>query len=333
MLKKLTTIAMMSMALFTGCDGDKSTTKKPTIAIVPKAYDVGYWKIVHGGVAKAAVENPKYAITWQPPAVNGDSSSQSDTVENLTVSQFDAIALCPIDEGELLKSVEGAKKSGSKVLLWDSGLAKEDSIETFIATDNTQGGKLCAQALAKALGEKGGSVIMLRYTEGSASTTKRENGFLKEIKKHSAIKYLELNQRGGLDEATAKDKSEIILTANTGITGIFCPNQTTTEGMLLALKQLKLNGKIKLVGFDISEPITAAIKNGDLVGSAAQDPFRMGYLAVTKSIEVLEGKTVEKRIDTGVTIITKENIDSAAMKEILFPNYNKWIKQMEQLSK
>ena len=53
----------------------------------------------------------------------------------------------------------------------------------------------------------------------------------------------------------------------------------------------------------------------------------MGYLAVTKSIEALEGKKIDKRVDTGVTIITKENIKSEEMKEVLFPDYNKWIKE------
>ncbi|NQZ56997.1 MAG: substrate-binding domain-containing protein, partial [Lentisphaeraceae bacterium] len=244
----------------------------------------------------------------------------------LTVAKVDAIALCPIDAGELLKSVVAAKKGGSKIVLWDSGLNNTDSIESFIATDNTQGGRLCAQALAKALDGKG-TVVMLRFVEGSASTTEREEGFLAEIKKFPGIKYLELNQRGGQDEATAKEKSEIILTSNKNIDGVFCSCQTTTEGMLMALKQQKLNGKVKLVGFDFNNTISEAIKSGDIAATAAQNPFRMGYLAVTTSIAVLEGKTVDPLVDTGVTIITTDNIDSADMKEILFPDYNMWIEK------
>ncbi|MCM8525112.1 MAG: substrate-binding domain-containing protein [Lentisphaeraceae bacterium] len=332
MINRLVIFALASVLILTGC-GDKgsggstSTSGKKKIVVVPKAYDVDFWKVVHGGTAKAAIENPEYEVKWQPPGVDGDSLSQNSTLEQLTLSKVDAIAVAPIDAGELLKGVEGAKRAGTKVVLWDSGLENEDSIETFIATDNYQGGVECAKALAKVLGEKG-TVIMLRFVEGSASTTKREQGFLDTIKNYKDIEYLELNQRGGKDETTAKTASENILQANQDkIDGVFCPNQTTTEGMLLALKQFKKNGKIKLVGFDFNKAIAAAIESGDLSATAAQNPFRMGYLAVTKSIEVLEGKKVDKRIDTGVTIITKENMNSAEMKEVLFPDYNKWIEE------
>ncbi|MCM8530098.1 MAG: substrate-binding domain-containing protein [Lentisphaeraceae bacterium] len=337
MIKNLAIIALAALTTLTGCgdkssqsssDGKSGSVKK--IAVVPKAYDVDFWKVVHGGAAKAAVENKDYEVVWQPPSVNGDSSSQKSTLETLTASGYDAIAVAPIDASELVKTVASAKKRGVKMLVWDSGLAKDDSIETFIATDNYQGGVLCGHSLAKSLGEKG-TVIMLRYVEGSASTTKREQGFLDTIKKYEGITYKEINQRGGNDEATAKTASETILQSNKdSIDGVFCPNQTTTEGMLLALKQLKLNGKIKLVGFDFNSAIADAIKSGDLYGTAAQNPFRMGYLAVTKAIETLEGKTIDKRVDTGVTIVTKDNIDSAEMKEILFPNYEKWISESEK---
>ena len=330
MLKKLLVVALSAIFIFTGCgdkaSGSSSSAGKKKIVVIPKAYDVDFWKVVHGGMAKASVENPKYEVVWQPPAKNGDSGSQKETMEAMIGSKYDAIALCPIDESELLKTISNAKKAGSKVLVWDSGVKVEDDIETFIATDNYNGGVLSAQALAKALDNKG-TVVMLRYVEGSASTTKREQGFLDTIKKFEGITYKEINQRGGDNESTAKKASENILDANKDIQGVFCPNQTTTEGMLLALKQLNLNGKIKLVGFDFNPAIEAGIKSGDLYATAAQNPFGMGYLAVTKSIEVLEGKKVDKRIDTGVTIITKENMYSEEMKEILFPDYNKWIKE------
>ncbi|MCM8538920.1 MAG: substrate-binding domain-containing protein [Lentisphaeraceae bacterium] len=328
MIKKLVIFALASVFIFTGC-GDKgsaSTSGKKKIVVIPKAYDVDFWKVVHGGTAKAAVENPEYEVVWQHPSVNGDSGSQKQTMESMIGSKYDAIAVAPIDASELVKTISNAKNAGVKVLVWDSGVKKEDDIETFIATDNYKGGVLCAEALAKAMDNKG-TVVMLRYVEGSASTTKREQGFLDTIKNFKEITYKEINQRGGKDEAMAKTASENILQANKDIEGVFCPNQTTTEGMLLALKQFGLNGKIKLVGFDFNPAIATAIESGDLAATAAQNPFRMGYLAVTKSIEVLEGKTIDKRVDTGVTIITKENINSEEMKEVLFPDYNKWIQE------
>ena len=331
MINRLVIAAITALFIFTGCgdkgsSGSNSTTDKKKIVVVPKAYDVDFWKVVHGGMAKAAIENPNYEVVWQSPSVNGDSSSQKATMETLIGQQYDAISVAPIDERELVKTISSAKKAGVKVLVWDSGVSKEDDIETFIATDNYKGGVLCAEALAKAMDQKG-TVAMLRYVEGSASTTKREQGFLDTIKKYEGITYKEINQRGGKDEATAKTASENILQANKDIQGFFCPNQTTTEGMLLALKQLNQNGKIKVVGFDFNPAIADAIKSGDLYATAAQNPFRMGYLAVTEAIKVLEGKKIEKRVDTGVAIITNENMNSEEMKEVLFPDYNSWIEK------
>ncbi|MEM6886229.1 MAG: substrate-binding domain-containing protein [Verrucomicrobiota bacterium] len=313
--------------VWTGCGGggEQTSERLPRIAIVPKAGDVEFWKMVQGGVMKAASEEPGYEVIWQPPAIANDRSEQIKTVQNLKIKKVDAIAIAPIDAVDLVKSVSNAQKAGIKTIVWDSGLEDESAYEAFVATDNYQGGVECAKAMNTVLGGEG-NIALLRYVEGSASTEKREQGFLDEIKKYPGIKIISDTQRGGDEVKSQEVGARILQKDGAQLQGIFCSNQTTTEGMLMALEKSPLKDQIKIVGFDFNEFIAESLRNGLLAATASQDPFNMGYLSVKTSIQLIEGQSVEKLVDTGVSIITKENIDDPAMQQILFPDYQQWLK-------
>ena len=319
---------LASLFLFTGC-GDKSASdanseKLPRVAIVPKAGDVEFWKMVQGGVMKAAREETGHEVIWQPPAIANDRSEQIKTIQNLRIKQVDAIAVAPIDAVDLVKSVGNAQKSGIKTIIWDSGLDDESVYEAFVATDNYQGGVECAKAMNAALGGEG-KIALLRYVEGSASTELREKGFLDEIKNYPGIAVISHSQRGGDEVKSQEVGTRILQKDGSNLDGIFCSNQTTTEGMLKAMEKSPLKGSIKIVGFDFNPYIDESIRNGLLAATASQDPFNMGYLSVKTSIALLKGEPVERMVDTGVSIITLENIDAPEMQSILFPDYQKWL--------
>ena len=103
------------------------------------------------------------------------------------------------------------------------------------------------------------------------------------------------------------------------VSGIFTPNESTTFGMLQALKKSGVNRKVKFYGFDSSDKLVAALRDGDIDGLVVQNPFNMGYLAVKTMTEHLRGKPVEKRIDTGARLVEKEQLDDPAVKEMLSP--------------
>ena len=318
-------------ALFVGCgkstDSDaNSEVRKPRIAVVPKASDVEFWKMVQGGVMKAASEEPDYEIFWQPPAIADDRSEQIKTVQNLQIKKVDAISIAPIDAVDLVKSVNNAKAKGIKTVIFDSGLDDENAYEAFVATDNFQGGVACAKAMAEALGGSG-NVAVIRFVEGSLSTELREKGFMEEIAKHEGIKVISDSQRGGDVAKSQEVASRVLQKDGNNLQGIFCSNQTVTEGMLKAMEKSPLKGKIKIIGFDFNSYISESINNGLLHATASQDPFNMGYLAAKTPIALLKGETVDRLVDTGVSIITKANIDDPAMKEILYPDYKKWINE------
>jgi len=186
---------------------------------------------------------------------------------------------------------------------------------------------LAADRLGEVLGGKG-RVLMLRYAEGSASTLEREAGFLEQIKaKHPGIEVISSDQRSGPTRDTAKSASENLLNRHgNDLQGIFTVNENSTAGMLLALQDIEKAGKISLVGFDSSQPFIEGLRNGQMQGFVVQNPFRMGYLAIKTMVDHLQGKPVERRVDTGVAMITPDNLDSPESKELLNPPVNEYLK-------
>src|SRR5215831_3757919 len=200
----------------------------------------------------------------------------------------------------------------------DSDL-KSDEYVSFVATDNYKGGQLAGEHLAKLLGEKG-NVILLRYAVGSASTEAREAGFLDALKKYSGIKLISSDQHAGATRESAYQVSQNLLNRfGREVNGVFCANEPSTIAMTKALRDIGLaGGKVKMVGFDAGSQSVADMKNGDVQGLVVQNPLLMGYLGVMTAVKHLKGEKVEKRIDTGVVLITPENMDRPDMKELLY---------------
>jgi ribose transport system substrate-binding protein len=179
---------------------------------------------------------------------------------------------------------------------------------------------------------KGGKVVMLRYTEGSASTTEREDGFLEALKGKAGIEVVSSNQYGGAVIESAYDKSEAMLSrfkrpdGSLGIDGIFCPNESTTIAMLRVLQANGWAGKVRFVGFDASDTLVQGLRDGHIDGLVLQDPVKMGYLGVVSMVKHLRGERVDKRIDTGVQLVTREMMDRPDVQELLKPDLSRWLK-------
>jgi ribose transport system substrate-binding protein len=175
---------------------------------------------------------------------------------------------------------------------------------------------LGGEELARLLGGKG-KVVLLRYSEGSDSTAQREAGFLEVMKQHPGITLIVDNRYGGATVASAQDTAMNLIDKLREADGIFCPNESSTQGMLLALRQTGLAGKKKFVGFDTSPALLSALNRGHIDALVAQNPGRMGYLGVTTAVKHLRGEKVDPLIDTGCVLVTKENQASAEVKAVI----------------
>jgi ribose transport system substrate-binding protein len=297
--------------------------KKYQIAVIPKGTTHEFWKSINAGAVRAERELKKSGVDvqviWKGPIREDDREQQIQVVEGFLSQGVSGIVLAPLDSKALVRPVEEAKAANIPTVIFDSGLDSKN-IVSYVATDNEKGGQLAAEHLGKILGGKG-KVLMLRYQEGSASTELREKGFVEGLaKSYPNITLVSSDQYAGPTRDTAKRASENLLNRYGGqIDGIFCPNESSAGGMLLALQDLGRAGKVKFVGFDSSQVFLDAMKRKEMDGFVLQNPFEMGYRAVKTIVAHLRGEQVPAVIDTGVTIVTPENMDTDAMKTLLSP--------------
>lgn len=323
-----------SKAAPAGGGGAATGAKRLKIAVVPKGTTHEFWKSVHAGAVKASRELD-VDIVWKGPLKEDDLKAQIDVVNTFVAQGVSGIVLAPLNDSALRAPVKAAAQAKIPVVVFDSDLQGDQHV-SFVATDNQAAGKLAADGMAAKLAAGGAAatpgkrnVIVLRYQEGSASTQNREKGFLDGIKGKPGLELVSDNQYGGATTESAFQKAESLLVAHKAgagaVDGIFTPNESTTFGMLQALKKSGVNKKVKFYGFDSSDKLVAALKDGDIDGLVVQDPFNMGYLAVKTMTEHLRGKPVEKRIDTGARLVEKESLDDPAVKAIMSPDLKPWL--------
>lgn len=301
---------------------------KRRIAVIPKGTTHEFWKSVHAGAVKASREFD-VEIVWKGPLKEDDLKSQIDLVESFTAQRVSGIVLAPLDSRGLRGAVKNAARSKVPVVIFDSALDAEEQT-SFVATDNRAAGRLAGEKMVQLLGGKG-NVVVLRYQEGSASTHEREKGFLEAMKGAAGITVKSDNQYAGPTTETAHKASESLLmaqgAASGGVDGVFCPNESSTFGMLLALDKANLASKLKFVGFDASSKLVEGMKADKIDGLVVQDPFQMGYLSVKTMVEHLDGKSVQKVVDTGSTFVEKRNLRDPKVEALLNPDLDKWLGQ------
>jgi len=336
-VRRLFPVLLAAAALFPACrqaSGPKGSAGKPLrIAFVPKGTTHEFWRTMHAGAVKAQrdllAKGVHVDLIWKGPLREDDREQQVQVVESFASQGVDGIVLAPLDEKALVRPVEEAKRLGVPTVIVDSALASTE-IVSFVATDNVKGGAMGADELGRLLGGKG-RVLLLRYQEGSASTTEREEGFLSRLgAAWPGLELLVADQYAGPTVDTAKRASENLLNRHGGdIQGVFVVNETSTGGMLLALQDAGLAGRVKIVGFDGTPTFVAAMRAGQLHGFVLQHPLRMAAVAVETMVDHLLGKAVQKRVDTGAIVVTLANLDAPEIQELLKPPLDAYLKPGE----
>jgi ribose transport system substrate-binding protein len=234
-------------------------------------------------------------VIWKGPLREDDREQQIQVVEGFAAQGVSGIVLAPLDNRALVRPVADAQRAGVPTVIIDSGLESNEFV-SFVATDNRKGGTLAADRMGQLLNGKGKVLVSTdQYAGATRDTAKRASENL-------------LNRFGDV------------------VQGIFTPNESSTAGMLLALQDIGKAGKISFVGFDSSQTFLDAINTDQLHGIVVQNPFNMGYLGVRTMVDSLLGKPVEKKIDTGVMLVTKENLETPEVKTLLHPPLDQYLK-------
>ena len=308
----------VGLVFSTGCDkkaaeNSSATKTRLTIAVIPKGTTHVYWQSLKAG-AESAGKEFGCNIQWIGPEREGDRERQIQIIEDVIVQKVDGVVLAPLDKNALVPSVEKLDSLKIPCAIVDSAVATDKYI-TFAATDNYLGGVLAARRMGQILNGKG-NVLVLKYASGSASTTDRENGFIETIQREfPEIKIVD-TKYGQDTVETALQAAEDILTRNANVQGFFACNESTAVGTLQAL-QSQRREEIKMVGFDSSPALLDGLKAGQIDALVVQNPYKMGYEGVKAVVMTIQGKPVEKKMDTGVALVTKDALDKPEIKTLL----------------
>jgi ribose transport system substrate-binding protein len=328
-------VAAAVACLVAGCGQNRSAAKY-RIAVIPKGLTNEFWQSIHRGAESAGADltarGVPVEILWDGPRKESDFAEQVNIIQQKAAQGIQGMALAPQNKG-MVPQVEAVVRRGVRVVIIDSGLDKEklkdqpDLILRYIATDNHHGGWLAAERLLKTLEEakvEDPRLVLFRYQVGSESTDQREQGFLDYLKeaKEKGKKFRLVSDNvyaGATVDTAAAAAGPLLSRLGKEVDGIFAPNESSATGMLGVLRSQQLNKKVRLVGFDASEQLLQAVREGDVDALIVQDPYRMGYLGVWTVVQSLEGYDVRgdgKDISTGEYVLTKDNLDDQRTREL-----------------
>lgn len=232
-----------------------------------------------------------------------DPAVQANHLADAVTQEYDLVIINPTDSAAAAPAVQEVLDAGIPVIAVDRAVDGAD-VTASIASDNVQGGELAAAAMAEAIGESG-QVAMLAGIPGADSTIDREEGFVIGLEQFPDIELV-TTQTANYDRAEGLTVTENILQANPDIVGIYAQNDEMALGAIQALGALA-GTDVFVVGFDGTDDGIAAINDGTMFASIAQQAALLGETAVLTAIDILSGETVEESIAVEVQTLTLEN--------------------------
>ena len=238
-----------------------------------------------------------------------DPTLQKPILDAVSAAKPDAILIAPTDVTAMQKPLEVAAQNGSKVVLVDTTVTDPSFATSAIASDNEGGGKAAFEAIKK-LKPSGGKVMIMSVDPGISTTDARAKGFEDAVKADSSFKYLGV-QYSHNDPATASNLISSALQKDPDLVGVFAANLFSAEGTATGIRQAGKNSQVAVVGFDAGPNQIKALKEGTVQALVAQQPATIGAYGVDEAVAALDGGTVTPKVQTGFTVIDKDNVDSA----------------------
>jgi ribose transport system substrate-binding protein len=309
-----------TLASFAGLAAPAMAQSEPVIPVIVKDTTSFYWQIVLAGARKAG-QDLKVKVPELGAQSESDITGQISILENAVSQKPAAIVIAPTQFAGLGKPIDAAAKQ-VKIIGIDSA-ADSKAFSSFLTTDNVQGGRVGADGLAAAItakyGKAEGDVALITSLPGVGSLDQRAKGFKAELAaKYPGLKLVADKVADG-QATTALNIMTDLITANPNLRGVFASNLIMAQGAGQAIAENKAQDKIKLIGFDNDDKLVKFLSDGVIAGLVVQDPFRMGYDGVKTALAVSKGEKVSSDVDTGVNLITKENMNSPRSQELLNP--------------
>jgi ribose transport system substrate-binding protein len=288
---------------------------KPYIAVISKGFQHQFWQAVKQGALKAGTDL-NVDVTFEGPETEAMVDKQVEMVQTALDKKPAALCLAALDAKAVIPLLQKFQAAKIPVIGFDSGVDSDIPVSTA-ATDNIAAAALIADKMAAAVGDSG-KVAVIAHDQTSRTGIDRVKGFVDQMKaKHPNITVL-TPQYGAGDQAKSTDIAKAVITANPDLKGYFGANEGSIIGVLNAVKELKLEGKMVVIGYDSGQQQMDAIRSGAEFGAVTQDPIGIGYKCVQAAVDALAGKTLPKTIDTGFHWYDKANIDDPTIAALLY---------------
>jgi ribose transport system substrate-binding protein len=317
-MKKALLIAGV-LASLTAPVSQASAEETATVPVIVKAVTISFFQTLLAGARKAGKELG-IKVTELGPDRMTDVASEISILENAVAQHPTAVVIAASDAKALAGPITEAAKS-TIVIGVDSG-ADTDAFTAMVTTDNTQGGRIGADTLGEVLSKAGktnGEIALLAIAPGNASLNQRASGFKEELGKKYPDLTVVVEKFGDGAPVSGLNIMTDVVTAHPDLIGVFCTDFIICTGAGQAIAENKLQEQIKTVTFDSDDVMLKYLSEGVIQALIVQDPFRMGYEGVKTAIAASKGEKVEKLIDTGVTVVTRENVDEPRVQELLHP--------------
>jgi ribose transport system substrate-binding protein len=236
-----------------------------------------------------------------------DPTLQKPILDSVVASKPDAILIAPTDVTAMQQPLEAAAAAGIKVILVDTTTEDPSYAVSAIASDNVGGGKAAFDAIKK-LNPNGGKVMVMSTDPGVSTLDLRVKGFEDAAKADSSFKYLPV-QYSRNDPATAANLISSALQKDPDMVGVFAGNLFSAEGTATGVRQAGKTNTVKIVGFDAGPNQVKALREGTVQALVAQQPATIGQYGVDMAVAALDGGQVTPKVQTGFTVIDKQNID------------------------
>lgn len=327
-LFSVVTVSAIMMAAGIGCTGSNDEAggasgkssrdgKKMVVAVIPKSTGGEFWETVEQG-ARDAAKDLDVDLKWEGTLTETEIAEQNKIIENMINLGVSGMAIAPLNNKATAKSVAGAVDAEIPVVVFDSSLDGEKH-SAFVATDNVAGGALGGQHMIEKLGDdsQGKKILVLRYVQGTASTENRAKGFIDTVKAAGfevvADPYPEDGTVAGCKKTASNTLEGYVKDGKLQLDGVFACNLTSALGIAAALEDIRkgnIEANVTFIGFDTSPKLIKGLQSGEIAALVSQDPKKMGYLAVETIVKILKGEEVEKSVDTGVELVTKDRLEN-----------------------
>jgi ribose transport system substrate-binding protein len=313
-------VLLLTATFLAGCSSNQEgsnekKTDKIYIPIISKGFQHQFWQAVKMGAEKAAKEY-NVEITFEGPETEAQVDKQNEMLQTALDKNPNAIGFAALDSQASISLLQNAKSRNIPVIAFDSGVDSDIPLTTA-STNNIKAAALAADKMAELIGKKG-KVALIVHDQTSRTGIDRRDGFVNQMKKKYPGIQIVAIQYGAGDHLKSTDLAKAILQSHPDLKGFFGANEGSAIGIVNAVKELKKEKQVVIIGYDSGKQQIEAIKSGVMAGAITQNPIGIGYETVKAAVQAVKGEKVQKNIDTGFYWYDKTNIDTDQIKAVLY---------------